>query len=679
MNRRLSSLIQTMTLRYQRAALAFLVLLSLVTLVVALSALGDATLRAEWPRLVGMLACLGVMLGLAWLTPLRILTVWGQLALIGFELAAAAGAQLLTAAPLIDYIYLVLVLQGIILFQPWVWAIMAIGVWAIWAIIRYQLSNDLIGWLQSNLAIAFPATCAIIAAFIYARHVHRSEQMQSLLQQMQQRYAAFSAFLRDVQQRAAREERQRLLRLLTSEVQQALANAEQSVTAALAMAQTNLGRVQAALDLPRAAAATAIERLRATVMALRYQPGNDAQPSRLALAGAVDETLIAPRPNHVLAWLLPSLFVSLSLGLALLQPHPISLGALLWLLALGGLLIVSSACTQQVRHAVFVQLGLAAQTLTITLMAAVTNLVPLLWGLLLVAWQIASRLSFLQWLLFAALLPLLLVVAGFWQSVFLDVTTTVSLIVAIALVSTPLLLARYQLRRRQQVEWQVKLLEAEMQQQASEMQAITTAAERARLAREVHDDLGSKLVLINLELQLAAELAAEDPSAARDHLANSRELLHSAWQSLVAVADADLPVQSATLVESLRQLAMQCAQSTRAQVKLDVQGDVDHLAAPVAHCLYRAVQEGLTNACKHARADAIAVQVKVEGSYVIVTITNNHHPDRVLPPLDLGSGSFGLIGLRERAEALGGGLEAGPLPEGGWRLRLVLPAEGGGQ
>lgn len=677
MNHRLSSLIQPFILRYQRAALAFLVLLSLVTLVVALSAGGDAASRAEWPRLAGMLACLGFMLAVAWLTPLRVLTVWGQLALIGLELAAAAGAQLLTAAPLIDYIYLVLVLQGIILFQPWVWAIMAIGVWAIWAIVRYQLSNDLIGWLQSNLAIAFPATCAIIAAFIYARHVHRSEQMQSMLQQMQQRYAAFSALLRDMQQRAASEERQRLLRLLANEVQQALANAEQSVTAALAMAQTNLGRVQAVIDVPRAAAANAIERLRATVMALRYQPGSDEPRPRLALAGTVEETLIAPRPNHVLAWLLPSLFVSLSLGLALLQPRPLSLGALLWLLALGGLLIVASACTQQVRHAGFVQLGLAAQTLTITLMAAMTNLLPLLWGLLLVAWQMASRLSLLQWLMFAAALPLILMVVGFWQPFVLDVTTTVSLLVAMVLVSTPLLLARYQLRRRQQAEWQVKLLEAEMQQQADEMQAITVAAERARLAREVHDDLGSKLVLINLELQLAAELAAEDAAAARDHLANSRELLHSAWQSLLAVADAELPVQGATLAEHLRRLAVQCAQSTRARVELEVQGEIDHLAAPVTHCVYRAVQEGLTNACKHARADAIAVQVKAEGGYVVVTITNNDQPDRILPPVDLGSGSFGLIGLRERAEALGGGLEAGPLPDGGWRLRLVLPAESG--
>lgn len=54
---------QTIISRYQRAALAFLVLLSLVTLVVALSAVGDAALRAEWPRLAGMLACLGFMLG----------------------------------------------------------------------------------------------------------------------------------------------------------------------------------------------------------------------------------------------------------------------------------------------------------------------------------------------------------------------------------------------------------------------------------------------------------------------------------------------------------------------------------------------------------------------------------------------------------------------------------------
>lgn len=674
MNYRFTPLIQTIMARYQRAAFAFLGLLSLVTVIVALSAVSDATVRAEWPRLLGMLACLGALLGLAWLTPLRVLTVWGQLILLSLELAAAAGAQLLTAIPLIDYLYLIIVLQGVILFQPWVWAITAVSVWVIWALVRYRLSNDLITWLQSNLAIAFPATCAIIAAFIYARHVHRSEQMQHLLQQMQQRYAMFSSLLRDLQQRVAHEERQRLVHLLTNEVQHALSVAEQSMTSALSMAQTNLGRLQAALELPQAAAATAIERLRATVRALRYVPNQPEQPPRLALVGPRDDSLIAPRPNYALAWILPSLFVSLSFGLAILQPQRAS-GGLLWLLALGGVLIIASACTQRARRPLFVQLGLAAQILTITLMAALTNLLPLLWGSLLVTWQIASRLSLKQWLLFTSLFLLLLALTGAWRPVAIDTTTALSLVLAIILVSAPLWLARYQLRRRQQVEWQVKLLETEMQQQADEIQAITVATERSRLAREMHDDLGSKLVLINLELQLAAELAAEDPAAARDHLANSRELLRSAWRSLLAVADAELSVQGQSLMTGLHQLALHCAHSTRTRVELEVQGSLDQVPPSVAHCIYRTVQEGLTNACKHARASMIEAQVKAEGSYVVVTITNDEQPDRALPTIDLGSGSFGLIGLRERAEALGGGLEAGPLPEGGWRLRLVLPID----
>lgn len=675
MKHRISSFVQAVISRYQRAALAFLVLLSLVVLVVALSALSDPVLRTAWPRLIGMLACLVGMVGLAWITPLRLLTVWGQVILIGLELAAAAGAQLLYPTPLIDYIYLILVLQGIMLFRPWLWAIMAVGIWIIWAIVRYRLSHDLIGWLESNLAIAFPATCAIIAAFIYARHLRRSEQVQQMLQQMQQRSAAFSTFLRDVQQRVAHEERQRLLHLLADEVQQALAQAEQSITGALAVAQTNLHRLHAVLDLPRAAAATAIDRLRSAVTALRFQSDDTRQPTRLALANTLEETLIAPRPYSVLAWLLPSLFVSLSVGLALIQPNPLSLPALLWLVVLGGLLIVASACTQHVRQTIFIQIGLVVQTLTITLMAAVTNLIPLLWGLLLVAWQMASRLSTLQLIFFGSIFPLLLLGIGFWQSLTLDAATILGLGVALALVGAPLILARYQLRRRQQVEWQMQLLAAEMQQQANEIQTITIAAERSRFAREMHDDLGSKLVLINLELQLAADLATEDPAAARDHLAHSRELLHSAWQSLLAVVDADLSIQPEDLTQNLHQLVRQCAQSTGITVELNLHGDINQLPAPVAHCVYRAVQEGLTNACKHASADTIIVYVSTEGGYVVVTVTNNDRSDQPRSHIDLGSGSFGLVGLRERAELLGGGIEAGALPAGGWRLRLVLPID----
>ncbi len=662
--------------RYQRTALAFLGLLSIVTLIAALSTIGDATLRNDWPRLAGMLAGLGVMLGLAWLTPLRLLKVGGRLTLIAIELAAAAYAQLLTAAPLIDYIYLVLVLQGIILFRPWLWALMAVSVWIIWAIVRYQLSNDILIWLQSNLAITFPAVCAIIAAFIYARHVHRSEQVQQKLQQMQQHYTALSTLLRDVQQRVAREERQRLLNWLTGEVQQTLVYAEQGLTTALAMAQSNLNRLQTALDVPRMATATAIARLRATVQMLRYVP-NDPKPTPYGmLAGVFDEVLISPLPNNILAWLLPSLFVSLSLGLVLLQSWPPSLPILLWLVVLGGLLIVTSACTQYVRRSIFIQIGLVVQTITITLMAALTNLLPLLWGLLLVAWQMTSRLSRWQLLFFSGIWLLLLTVIVIIQPIFLDFTTILSLLVAMILVSGPLLLARYHLRRGQEIALQSQALAAEIEQQTDEVQRITIAAERSRLAREVHDDLGSKLVLMNLELQLATELAGEDPAKARDHLANSRELLHSAWCSLLAVADAELPFQPATLVPALHQLTQQCAQSTQATVTIDIEGDMAQLPSQVAHCIYRTVQEGLTNACKHAHAATIYVQVRAADGYVVVTVTNDNRPHQVLLPVDLGNGSFGLLGLRERAEALGGGLEAGPLAEGGWRLRLVLPYEG---
>ncbi len=674
-----SPFIRALVSRYQRAALVFLVLLSLVTLVVAVSAVSDAMLRTEWPRLVGMLTCLVGMLGLAWLTPLRVLKVWGQMALIGLELAAAVGAQVLYPTSLIDYIYLILILQGIVLFRPWLWSIIAIAAWVVWTIVRYQLSNDVIAWLQSNLALAFPAICAIIAAFIYARHLRRREQIQQMLHQVQQRSAAFSTFLREAQQRVALEERQRLMNLLASEVQQALAYAERSITTALSAAQSNLQRLQTTLDTPRAAAATAMYRLRETLNILRAQPDLDEQSTRMAFNNQLDETLIAPRPSYVLAWLLPALFVSLSLGLALLQPRPLSLTSMLWLVALGGLLIIASAFTQYVRQGAFVQIGLATQTLTITLMAAMTNLLPLLWGLLLVAWQMASRLSALQVLIFGALLPLLLFLISFWQSLTLDVLTVVSLTIAVILVGTPLLLARYQLRRRQQAEQQVHLLTTEMQQQAKEIQAITIAAERARLAREIHDDLGSKLVLMNLELQLATELAEEDPLAARDYLAHSRELLRSAWQSLLTVVDADLPFQNSGLTQNLQQLVHQCARSTRATVELTIQGEIDDVPPAIAHCIYRAVQEGLTNACKHARADTMVIDIKADGGYVVVTITNDNRSDRTLPKVDLGSGSFGLIGLRERVELLGGGMDAGPLPDGGWRLRLVIPFEAEGK
>jgi len=306
-------------------------------------------------------------------------------------------------------------------------------------------------------------------------------------------------------------------------------------------------------------------------------------------------------------------------------------------------------------------------------MTVITQTLPLLLGLLLVLWQLSMLLPLRQILFYLIGAPVAVALAvARWSPQSFDAGALPVGAVAAVAVGAPLLLARRQLERRKQAELQVALLSAEIDQQTAEVRALAVAGERSRLAREVHDELGSRLVLINLQLQLAEELAAEDAQAALEQLRGSRELLHEAWRGVLAVADAELPLRGGDLRAALGQLG-----ALAPAVRLVLEGELDELPSPLACTVYRAVQEGLTNARKHARASRVDVHVVALNGYATVTVTNDALPGT--PPTQqagAAQGSYGLVGLRERAEAVGGGLEATPLPDGGWRLRVVLPAEG---
>ena len=97
-------------------------------------------------------------------------------------------------------------------------------------------------------------------------------------------------------------------------------------------------------------------------------------------------------------------------------------------------------------------------------------------------------------------------------------------------------------------------------------------------------------------------------------------------------------------------------------------GQVRQLPAAVDLTAYRLVQEGLTNAIKHARAQRAEVLVRYEAGHVELTVSDDGRGGG-----DGDGGGHGLVGMRERVTVYGGKLEAGPSPEGGFRLRARLP------
>jgi signal transduction histidine kinase len=120
-------------------------------------------------------------------------------------------------------------------------------------------------------------------------------------------------------------------------------------------------------------------------------------------------------------------------------------------------------------------------------------------------------------------------------------------------------------------------------------------------------------------------------------------------------------------LEHLNKLVEQ-AREAGLPVELHVEGDPRPLPAGVDLTAYRLVQEGLTNALKHAKAERAEVLVRYEAGDIEVTVSDDGQ--------GAGSGDgggHGLVGMRERVAVYGGELEAGPRPEGGYRLRAKLP------
>jgi signal transduction histidine kinase len=203
--------------------------------------------------------------------------------------------------------------------------------------------------------------------------------------------------------------------------------------------------------------------------------------------------------------------------------------------------------------------------------------------------------------------------------------------------------------------------------------------ERVRIARELHDVLANRISMISVQSGVGAHLLDRDPDQARTALLAinqaSKEALQELRATLGLLRQADDP-ESRTPVPGLAQLDGVIASSTAAglDVQLDVSGQPRDLPSSVDLAAYRIIQESLTNVIRHARAATARIAIAYRRLDVVIQIEDDGFggpgPGQPAP------GGNGLLGMRERATALGGELEAGPRPEGGFRVRARLPLDG---
>ncbi|HEY3003576.1 MAG TPA: sensor histidine kinase, partial [Kribbellaceae bacterium] len=208
----------------------------------------------------------------------------------------------------------------------------------------------------------------------------------------------------------------------------------------------------------------------------------------------------------------------------------------------------------------------------------------------------------------------------------------------------------------------------ELRRYAGQVAALSAATERNRVARDLHDSLGHHLTALSILLEQAAAFADRDPATARRALEDAQA---SARQALDDVRDAVRMLRADAapfrLSTALAELVRQPGTGARPAVTLDLSGDELGYDEPALLALYRAAQEGLTNARRHAAAGTVEVTVRLDEREARLEIADD---GRGFTP---GQEGFGLLGMRERVELAGGRVALDSGPGAGTRLVVTIP------
>jgi two-component system, NarL family, sensor histidine kinase UhpB len=196
--------------------------------------------------------------------------------------------------------------------------------------------------------------------------------------------------------------------------------------------------------------------------------------------------------------------------------------------------------------------------------------------------------------------------------------------------------------------------------------------ERTRIARELHDELAQWLTAIKMDINwLASRLPAGQPRLI-ERADKMKQIVDTTVTAVRRIA-ADLrPVMldDLGLVPSIEHVVHTFSERTGVPVSLDVRMEGHDVHDPVATAVYRMVQEALTNVARHARATLVDVVVAAEGGMLRVRVKDNGVG---LPEGPAARQSHGLLGIRERAQTLGGSARIYSPPAGGTMVEIAVP------
>ncbi len=227
------------------------------------------------------------------------------------------------------------------------------------------------------------------------------------------------------------------------------------------------------------------------------------------------------------------------------------------------------------------------------------------------------------------------------------------------------------MRRSRESQDRAELLLAELEDSREAETRAAAGAERARIARELHDVLAQSLSALSIQLEGARRLAERERVSPLLHqvitrsVELTREGLGEARQAVGALRGEGLPA-----LADLEPLVERSRRDLELDIDFSVLGTPRGCEPQTGFALYRGVQEALTNVARYARGSATGVLLDYRADRVVVTVANSAGGGPPAGPS--GGGGNGLRGMGERIERVGGTAEAGPA-DGGWRVVMEVP------
>lgn len=226
---------------------------------------------------------------------------------------------------------------------------------------------------------------------------------------------------------------------------------------------------------------------------------------------------------------------------------------------------------------------------------------------------------------------------------------------------------------REQLIAQLHQAKADLERYALQAEELAALRERTRLARDMHDSLGHALVVVNVQLEAAQRLYGIDRARGDASLASTRALVRDTMAELrrsLADLRADLPSR-AHLPLALQSVADEVHARGGLQVRYTPPPELPPLPPAMAEALWRVAREALTNAERHAAASNATLALEGTHGSVVLRVTDDG------AGLSAGAlvrpGHYGVIGMRERIESLGGTFHIGERPGGGTLVEAQVP------